>query len=467
MNKKTSLTAGLLLAGLSATTVQAETLEEALVSAYGTNPTLLSQRARLRANDELVPQAKANWRPTVSLSGAAGVSNSQTSARDSSVNYNSVTTTDNSSPRSVGLNISEPLYRGGRTTAQTKQAESTVQAERALLVAQEETVMLNAVTAYMDVLRDQAVLELNRNNEQVLQRQLEATNDRFRVGEVTRTDVAQAESRLSAAHADVKQAEGNLQASVAAYVNVMGHAPDGLKPPIALETMPDSADGSREAALAHNPNIQAAAFTYDAASYGIDLVAGELLPTVSLNGSAQRQAEVNGTDVWTRNVQGTVNVSVPIYQQGQEYSRLRQQKHVAGQRRIDLDTARRQYVEAATQSWEAWQSARARIVSYQAQIRAAEVALEGVRRESQVGSRTVLDVLNAEQELLNARVSLVQAQHDETVGAYQLRSATGSLTARDLDLPVKLYDPVEHYDEVRDKWIGTSVSPPYGDEVKN
>lgn len=438
MKTKTCLTAGVILAGLGASgSALAETMEEALVSAYNGNTTLQAQRASLRATDEQVPQALSNWRPSVSLSGSAGKSDTYSSGR-STITSTDVGASDNSTPRSASLNISQPLYRGGRTTAQTEQAEAAVQAARAQLASTEQTVLLNVATAYMNVVRDQAVVDLNRNNEQVLQRQLDATNDRFRVGEVTRTDVSQAESRLSAAHADLIQAEGNLRASTANYVSVVGHAPEKVKDPGKVDNLPVNSDEARNQALINNPSILGARWIYEAANHGIDLVAGELLPSVSLNASASRAAETGGTESYSRGVTAGVNVTVPLYQQGQEYSRLRQQKHVTGQRQLELDSAKRDTIEATTRAWEALQTARARIVSYTDQIRAAEVALEGVRRESQVGSRTVLDVLNAEQELLNARVSLVQAHHDETVAAYQVRNAVGALTAQSLSLPVEL-----------------------------
>ncbi len=442
---------------------KAETLQDALVAAYTSNPTLLAQRARLRAADEAVPQALANWRPTVKLTGDLTRTNFATNTNPV---VGLVGATSVATAKDYGVTITEPIYRGGRTVAQTKQAEAQVRAERALLESTEQTVMLNVITAYMNVVEYKAVLALSINNEQVLQRQLDATNDRFRVGEVTRTDVAQAESRLSAAHADRTQAEGNLRAAVANYINVVGHAPENLVAPPPVADLPKSIDEAHSQAMADNPNIRNAEYTYDAANYGIDLVAGELLPTVTFNGTALKSYEFLGPDTYEQEIQGQINLTVPLYQQGQEYSRLRQQKHTAGQDRIDVDVTRRDTVESVTRAWEALQTARARIVSYTDQIRAAQVALEGVQRESQVGSRTVLDVLNAEQELLNAKVNLVQAQHDETVAAYQLRGTLGTLTASALALPVPVYDPQQHYDEVREQWVGTSVSPSYGGAVK-
>ncbi|HXP96645.1 MAG TPA: TolC family outer membrane protein [Telmatospirillum sp.] len=472
MLKNNWLSIGLIVAGCGFSgAARAETLQEALAFAYTGNPTIEAQRARLRASDEQVPQALANWRPTVKLSGDAARTNTYSKSPSSA--FNPATLTNNqifvsqgvlASGKDVSLTVSQPIYRGGRTVAQTKRAEAQVLADRAALAVTEQTVLLNVVTAYLNVVQYQAVLDLSINNEQVLQRQLDATNDRFRVGEVTRTDVAQAESRLSAAHADRTQAAGNLRAAEANYVNVVGHPPEKLEAPGVVPGLPRSIEQARELALAENPNVANAAYNYDVAQHGIDLVAGELLPTVTLNGQALRNYEYEGPKTFERIYQASVNLTVPLYQQGQEYSRLRAQKHTAGQMRIDVDVAKRDIVESVTKAWESLATARARITSYTDQISAARIALEGVQRESQVGSRTVLDVLNAEQELLNARVNLVQAQHDETVAAYQVKSTVGQLTAQALALPVPIYDPTKHYDEVRDQWIGTEVAPTYGAE---
>ncbi|HVI50372.1 MAG TPA: TolC family outer membrane protein [Candidatus Sulfotelmatobacter sp.] len=463
MHKRTLLTAGFVFAVMGTPVVAgAETLEEALASAYLSNPTLLAERAKLRAQDELVPQALSNWRPSVSLTGSVGPTNVQSNAN---TKYDQTYT-----QKTATASISQPLYRGGQTVAQTEQAEAQVQAERAQLVASEQTVLLNVVTAYMDIVQYQATVELNRNNEQVLQRQLDATNDRFRVGEVTRTDVAQSESRLSAAHADRTQAEGNLKTAKATYVSLVGHDAEKLAQPTKMPELPASVDQAKQLSLQTNPQVLAQQFSYQAAQAGVDLAFGKLLPQLSLNGTATKSvdgAELStGDKTSSRTYAATLNLTVPIYQQGAEYSALRQQKHVAGQALTTLDQTRRDAVESTTRAWEGVQTARARIISYTDQIRAAQVALDGVRKESQVGSRTVLDVLNAEQEALQAQVNLVQAQHDEAVAEFTLKSAVGQLTAQALGLSVETYDPVKHYDEVRGKWIGTSISPSYGEEGK-
>jgi outer membrane protein len=359
----------------------------------------------------------------------------------------------------MGVQVTETIYRGGRTTAQTRQAEAQIEAERAQLQLTEEQVMLNVATAYLNLVQAQSVLRLSINNEQVLQRQLDAVNDRFRVGEVTRTDVAQAQSRLSAAHADRTQSEGNLRTARAAYVQSVGHLPDQVDYPTGLPALPASLQEAQTLATAQNPAIANAQSTYQAALEGIDLIAGELLPTVSVQGAAQRLINFDGPSTLENVAQATLQVSVPIYQQGQEYARLRAQKQTAGQTRSALDQSRRDVEDSIATAWEALTTGTARRASYNDQIKAAAVALEGVQRENQVGSRTVLDVLNAEQELLQAQVNEVQAHHDEILASYQLLNATGQLTAHYLSLPVDLYDPAAHYEEVHDKWIGFGDRP--------
>lgn len=458
--KKAFLLAGVALVGLAigfpGAPAKAETLQEVLAAAYATNPTLEARRARLKATDEGVPQALSNWRPTVRLAGEAGRGRFESTAAAQRESIRS--------PTSYSAAIVQPLWRGGRTVAATQQAEATVMAERSGLHSTEQTVLLNAATAYLNVTRDEAVVELSINNEQVLRRQFEAAEERFRVGEITRTDVSQAEARLARAAADRVQAEGVLQTSRANYVNIVGRPPEGLEPPREQVVVPANLDEALALSLVNNPTVLTAEWTARAAKDGIDLVAGELLPTVSLNGDYARGLSTSSRGSETESLEASVQVSVPLYEAGASYSRLRAQKHTYGQRRIEADQARRDALEAATRGWEDLLSARARIVSFEQQIRASEMALAGVEEEAKVGARTVLDVLDAEQELFDGRVSLVRAQRDEMVAAFQLKSALGQMTAGDLDLPVQEYDPVDHYEKVRGKWIGTGIETAPGYE---
>jgi TolC family type I secretion outer membrane protein len=433
------------LAGAGAS---AQSLTEALATAYTTNPALLAGRSELRAQNELVPQALSGWRPTISGTASTGGrwADSRIGTRDSN-------------PRSIGLDLSQPVYRGGRTVASTRQAENLVLAQRARLVGVEENVLLNAATAYMDVVRDEAVLELNINNEQVLARQLAAARDRFEVGEITRTDVAQSEARLAGATAGRITGEGALAASRARYVEVIGDAPGTLETPPIVTSLPGSLEEAIEVASAANPDVVAADYVERAARDGVDVVFGELLPSVSVRTTLLDEHDASPFSDTGEEKTATVEaqITVPLYQAGDVASRVREAKKRASQRRLEMAQQRRTASQIATTAWEALSTARAQITSFQAQVRSDEIALEGVREEAQVGSRTVLDVLDAEQELLDARVNLVRAKRDEIVAGFQILQAVGNLTARDLNLPVEYYDYQADYLEVRNKLWGTSV----------
>jgi len=439
------------LGSIPATDAMAQSLEETLAAAYLNNPTLQARRAQLRAVDQGVPLAKAGWHPSVSVTGSTGF---QQSTRDLGTGSSSTT---NTRPSSVTVSVSQPIFTGFRTFAQVDQAENTVLAERANLTAVEQQVLQDAATAYLNVVRDLAVVDLNHNNEDVLKRQLEATQDRFRVGEITRTDVAQSEARLSGAYADTASSTASLESSRANFLRVAGIKPESLTTPMDVAGLPTSLDEAIERALANNPSIIAAEYNWRAAQDDIRNQRGKLLPEVSLDGSYSygwEQSSVENSEQET--LSASINVTVPIYQGGAVYAQLRQAKHAAGQARLLLDEARTQVREQAQQAWEQMVSTTASIASLEDQIDAAQIALEGVQREAQVGARTVLDVLDAEQELLNARVNLVGAQRNELVAAYSLLSAVGGLTAANMNLPVSLYDPVANYDSVQDQWFGGS-----------
>ena len=427
-----------------------QTLNEALAAAYANSPVLRAERAGLRATDEQVPQALSNWRPTIDLTG--DIERSDTFSNKRSFGGGSQLRT----PRGVELNITQPVFRGLRTLAATRQAENTVEAARARLVSTEQDVLLDAATAYMDVVRDQAVLDLDIGNENVLRRQLEATGDRFEVGELTRTDVSQAEARLAGATAERIRSEGNLVASRAVYRNVVGEAPRTLTAPAPLGGLPQDREAALDLARDDHPDVVSALFDERAARDRVKGVGGELLPTVNLNAKVSRDFETSATKSQFEEQSIGAILTMPLYQSGAVYSRLREAKQTVGQERLEVAQARRDVVQGVTQAWEALQTARARIVSFSAQVRANGIALDGVKREAEVGARTVLDILDAEQELLGASVDLVGARRDEVVSAFKLKAAVGQLTARQLNLPVDFYDPERHYREVRGKWFGGS-----------
>jgi outer membrane protein len=425
---------------------QAMTLQEALAAAYNNNPTLLAQRARLRESDEGVPQALSGWRPTVQFTGSAGV------ARNEITGNPERTLT----PRTLDLNVTQPLYSGGRTAAATSQAENTVRATRALTLATEQQIMLSAVTSYLDVVQNQAVLELSINNEQVLRRQLEATQDRFRVGEVTRTDVSQAEATLATATATRVQAEGTLQTSRAAFERFIGEPAGLLEPPKERPVLPTSRAEAATLAARNNPNVVSAQFNEAAARDAVGVVRGQLLPQISivgdLNKGQETQTQIQNRTANTASI--IARMTMPLYEGGQIYSQTRQANETVGERRSQIDDTRRQTVQTAQSDWETLQANRAQVESLKVSVRANEVAAEGVQQEALVGARTVLDVLTAEQTLFSSRVSLVQAQHNEAVAEFSVAADIGRLTALDLNLPVQPYDFDKHYKAVRNKWIG-------------
>jgi TolC family type I secretion outer membrane protein len=442
---------GVLLLALSGQPARAQSLEEALANAYVSNPTIEAQRAQLRATDELVPQALSGYRPTVEAGADAGYSRSRIRAGDRAA-------TTSLQQRGLDLSVVQPLYSGGRTQAGTKRAEALVEAQRADLLSTEQSVLLDGATAYLDVVRDQAVVDLNVNNEQVLRRQLDASRDRFNVGEITRTDVSQAESRLARAISDRIQAEGQLSGSRAVYARVIGSPPGRLTAPRLVFDLPSSREETVALAESNNPNVIAAEFSETAARNAVDAVRGEMLPSANLRGTLSRTYEPSASADRQDGASVTASVTIPLYQAGSTESRVREARQTAGQRRIQIEESRRQVVENAIRAWEGLTTARATIESRQSQVRSSEIALEGVRQEALVGSRTTLDTLDSEQELLDARVQLVQAQRNEMVAAFSVLSATGQLSARQLGLRVPFYDHQKHYKQVRDKWWGTDIN---------
>ncbi len=423
-----------------------ETLYDALAAAYSSNPTLLAQQAQLRAADERLPEVRSGWLPTVAATGQAGVSSVDSGAGAQDLN-----------PLAYGLSVDQPLYQGGRTAAGTSQAENLILVERARLLSVEQATLLDAATAYMDVVRDLAVLALNVKTEQVLRREQSATEDRFRVGELTRTDVAQARARLAGAVAGRIQAQGNLEASRAAYVRIVGIPPETPVPPQPLEGLPATRGEFLSISESNNPDIVAAMHAEAAARDGIRIARSELLPTLSLNGDVEHREEFTGPGAETDSVSLVAQLRIPLYQGGGPSARVRGAKQVAGQRRIQAEEARRAVRAQATIAWEKLVTARARVSQFESQVEANRTALEGTREQARVGSRILLDVLNAEQELLDAEVSLVVAKRDNFVASLQVLASIGRLTARDLRLKADYYDETSYYRNVKGKLGGTGI----------
>lgn len=437
------------LCGTALVPAQAMTLQEALVLTYETNPSLLASRAQLRAADENVSQANAAWRPTITSSLSAGITD--TKSKDQGV----TTTNATGYPRTGRLSLTQPLYTGGANSALIAGAEADVQGQRASLFNSEQDILLQGVTAYVNVLREQATLDLQVNNLTRLQKQLEATRDRFRVGEVTRTDVAQAEARVSRARSDRTQAEGNLITARVVFERIVGQVPDSVSTPGTPTGLPTGRDEAVEIAVRENFTLIQAKFAELSARHAIAQAEAGLMPNLDLVGQAQRTYDSGGQDGKDTVLAAELQLSIPIYQQGAEYSSIRQAKESANQSRLLVDNTRREVVDSAASAFEAYQTALARIESLKAEVKSSEIALEGVQQEATVGARTVLDVLDAEQELLDGQVSLVQAERDATVASYQLLQALGRLTAQDLGLPVQIYDYDSHYVAVSGKLWGT------------
>ncbi|UCH74967.1 MAG: TolC family outer membrane protein [Rhodospirillales bacterium] len=425
----------------------AESLNEALAATYDANPSLLAQRARLRATDETLPEARSGYLPTVSATGDAGVA-----SVDSTIGGQ-----EDLQPLSYGLSVRQPLYSGGRTSAAMSRSRNLILAERELLRSVEQTVLFEAATAYIDVLRDTAVRDLNANNEQVLRRELNATEDRFRVGELTLTDVAQARARLAGAVAGRIRAQGDLEAARAEYVRVIGKAPENLAVPPPIEGLPRSLRETLDALQDGNPDLAAARYREQAANDDVSLARGEMLPTLSLDGSVSHREDFSASGTESDEASIFAQLSIPLYQAGGPSARVRQAKQTANERRNDVQEAERLARANATAAWQALEVALAAERQFESQVEANQVALEGTREQARVGSRILLDVLNAEQELLDAQVDLVVAKRTSFVAGLALLVSVGRLTARDLGLPVEYYDETAYFEKVKGKIWGTGI----------
>ncbi|CAN5567040.1 TolC family outer membrane protein [soil metagenome] len=438
-----------LAVGLGATpAARAQSLIEALSTTYNSNPDLLAQRAVLRQTDEGLAQAVANWRPRVSLS----------------IEYNKIEfdSLPVSRPatyfvlngRTTLLSVTQPIFRGGRTVADTKTAQANIQAQRALLQDTEQNVLLQAANTYADLLRDVGIVDVRKNNVRVLLQQLDATRERFRVGELTITDVYQAEARLEQAKADLVLAEAQVRIDQAAYQRVVGARPGTLGDLAFIGALPSSEEECIALAMDFGPRALSAQHRITAASYGVNSAISVLLPQVNMVGFIQYQQDLQSPNDQFYQYGVRLQATVPIYQNGSEWSAIRQAKELVGQRRNELDSARRLAAQTVISAWRNLDSARSRVTSFTAQVKANDVALNGVRQEALVGSRTTLDVLNAEQELLNSQVSLISARRDVQISYYGVLAGIGRLTARTLGLPVEYYDEEKYYNEVGSRWIG-------------
>jgi outer membrane protein len=437
-----------LTAALMAGTASADTLREALVSTYQTNPTLMAQRESLKATDATVAIARSAGRPQIS--GTVGLNREL--ARSGVLDIGSKGPT-----LSAGVDLSYPLFNGGSVRNSINAAKTRVEAGRATLRAVEGDVFTLAVAAYMDVIRDRAIVELNANNVRVLATNLEATRDRFEIGDLTRTDVAQSEARLQLGRSQLATSQGVLTASEATYRQVIGHPPGQLAPPPPLPPLPASAEEAVRIALANNPDLVAAVRLARASGYDVRVAEAGRLPTLSgvLSGTYVNDLAGNTGGLPRSGTSTTagLNVRVPLYQGGLPSAQIRQAQALEGQSLERVVESERLVVANARSAFATYDAAQRAIQANTIAVQANELALEGVRAEQSVGTRTVLDVLNAEQELLNSQVALVRAKRDAYVAGFQLLNAMGQAEAQDLGLDGgPLYDPLGNYRRVAGDW---------------
>jgi outer membrane protein len=404
-----------------------------------------------------VPQALSAYRPKVALTASGGEQYTDVSSfKAGSPNLVRSDVHGIDPPRSVGITVTQTLFNGNQTANKTRAAEGQVSGAREALRVLEETVLLNAATIYMDYLRDAAIVEVQRSNTRVLEETLRQTLSRFSSGLVTRTDVSQAEAQLAAGKTQQLTAEANLVTTRSNFRRIVGNEPSNLAPGSPVDRfLPNSQASAVALSLIENPNVTAAMFGIDVNYLQVKINEGALLPTVSLQTSVQQAYEQTLTTYRSFAASTVAQVSAPIYQGGAEYSLIRQSEENLAQQRLNLETVRDQTRANTITAWGQLEAGKAQVISAQSQVAASEVALTGVRREATVGQRTTLDVLNAQQALVNARVALVTAQHDRVVASYAVLSAIGRLSPQVLSLATVAYDPSVHYHQVRDSWSGT------------
>jgi outer membrane protein len=452
--------AGLLAVVLTPRYASSETMEAALARAYENNPQLNAQRAIVRQSDEGVSQALSGYRPTISANASIGREYTDTKQSIPPTppllpNGATFAAKGLSTPRSVGVTGSQTLFNGEQTSNKVREAESQVSQARETLRVMEQSVLLAAATIYMDVSRDAANLEVQQTNFRVLQHMLQDTNQRFNAGQITSTDVAQAEAQLAAGEANLHAAESTLMTTRANYRRVIGNDPENLAPASPVERLaPPTLAAAITMGMTQNPAVTAAIYGVDVAQLQVKIAEGALWPTLTFQGSVQRQFESTLLTPHLFTNEASLNLSVPLYQGGAEYSAIRLNKEAVGQQRLNVDLVRDQARANVVQAWGQLQASRAQVAAAERQGEASERALTGVRNEAMAGQRTTLDVLNSQQALVNARVSLITAQHDRVVASYSLLSSVGRLSAQALALPVSIYDPSVHYHQVRDSWFG-------------
>ncbi len=465
-------------AGGLASPARAETLDQTLAATYEYNPRIDAERARLRATDEEVARVKSGYRPIIT--GEADVNYDYSKSKVSvgrtgtgsdfgggggggggagSLGRGHVKDSTTLYPHGYSFNLTQNIFNGFQTTNAVRESEAAVRAGREVLRSVEQDVLLEAVTAYVDVVRDQAIVRLRENNVNVLSRELKASQDRFSVGEVTRTDLAQAQARRAAAVSALDLARANIKTSRATYERVVGHPPSNLTEQRPRDRLlPQSLDEAIAISSRESPPIIAALYREQSARHLVDRIRGELLPQATLEASYGERFDSSESLEGSESATVTGRVLVPIYEGGEVYARVRQAKHTHVSLLQEIEQFRTEAQAFVVSSWSVLQATRAQLESDQAQVAANRTALQGVREEEKVGQRTLLDVLNAELELLNSEVALATTRRNVVVSAYTLLVAIGRLDASSLGVVDYVYDPEEHYFEVRRKWFGLDIT---------
>jgi outer membrane protein len=445
--------------GFAATAASGESLSEALVKAYQTSPQLNAERARQRATDENVPQALAGYRPQIIASLSAGLQ----AVRD--LLPGNVVQSATLKPWVIGVTVTQTLFNGFKTSSSVRVAELQVQSGREALRNVGQGVLLDAVTAYTNVLANQSLVESQRSNVSFLQETLAITNRRLKAGDVTPTDTSQAEARLARGMSDLNAAQVNLAVSQATYAQVIGNPPGTLRPAETVDRyLPQSRDDATTLAFKENPAVLAAGFDVDVASTNIRIAESSLMPTVTVQGSVSHSVDDDTTLGSFRTDQASVigQINQPIYDGGTAASQTRQARELTAQSRLVLDQVRNQARTAALGAWVANEGAKVAVTASESEVRAAAVALQGVQKEAQGGQRTTVDVLNSEADLIAAKARLIGAQRDRVIASYTLLSAIGRLDVKTLGLNTPDYLPETHYHQVRDAWEGLRTRTPSG-----
>jgi outer membrane protein len=437
---------------LGAMPAEADSLRDAVAAAYRNNPRLDAARAAQRATDEEVSRANAGYRPNIVGTADAGAQHTETK----------LTTGTNqrvdTNPAGYAVTATQPLFRGFQTLNGVRVAEATVRAGRENLRAIEQAVLLDAITAFMDVIRDQAIVRIRENSVDVLSRELKATRERFAVGEVTRTDVAQAEARRAAAVSALDLARANLNISRGSYERHIGRPPSNLREPQQAKQLPRTLDEAVHISTRENPAVIAALYREQGARHTVDQIWGQLLPTLNLEGSYNRRFNTSSTIEQVETTAVVARLNVPLYTTGAVQAQVRGAKHTHISRLQEVEQNRGDIQAQVVQFWSQLAAAKAQLESDNAQVAALSTALAGVREEEKVGQRTLLDILNAEQELLNAQVNLAATRRNIVVSSYALQGSIGRLSVQELQAVSEVYDPNVHYHEVRRKWWGVSIT---------